>query len=92
MKLGLIKAVEAVFEDVIEGACTEGITCACGLDGVGIEESGLKCFDALEIGLGAVGSVGCEYERNIVFVNDHLDALVEVFLAGHKGDLIVGNL
>ena len=77
---------------MVEGAGAEGISGTGGLDGCRVEEALLISLDVLVVGLGSIGAVGRKDKRDLVLIDDHLNALVEVLLAGHKGDLIVGDL
>ena len=76
----------------MQSACAECIACAGRLDRCRIKETGFVSFNAVAVCLGAVRTIGSKYKRNLILVDDHLDALVQIGLAGHELDLVVGNL
>ena len=86
------KSVDPVFEDMIERARAEGISRAGGLDRSGILEAGLVSFLSAAVGLGSVGSVGREHERDLILVDDLMNPFFKIFFTGHESDLVVGDL
>ena len=91
MQLLLIH-LKTIFQDMVQSGSAECVARACRLDSVRVKEACLVSFNAVAVCLGAVRAVCRKYERDLVLIDDHLDALVEVFLAGHEGDLVVGDL
>ena len=80
-----------MFQNIIQGTCTECIACTCCFDGILLKERSSFYFHIFVVSTASVFSKCDEDKRNVVFLFQKCSAFVIVCSSEQEFYFIIGN-